>query len=262
MWKSQIIVELLESVKQVTGEVREDKNFDANGNNYDLLSEKGKYVMGVFRQFNRLSDVYSDLSKVEIFLRRFPASKFYRENDINQLSYVQYHIEVFIHKVHTILDLQKIMVNEIYELGFSEKKCTWENISKREDMNGTKVLTILNSYFKTFNQVIQARHLNTHRGIFKDEKKDDIAINLDIYEGYRKLGIEIDDEFKRMIPRFVIDWQVKNYRNDRLKLVKSYIEIINQHIELFLNEVYPEFKKRKELKRHTTQRKAIMPPSD
>lgn len=240
---------LLKSVREAMDEGANQKGFQLGQNNFRFLSERGKYVMNVNRHFNRICSIIEDLDKIEIFLRRFSGGTFLKENGINQLAYTQYHIEVLIHKIHTILEIKKLMINEVYEFGIAEKDCSWDLLKNKIKSKNIRLYNILNSYYAVFKQIIEARHLNTHRGIFNDIEKDDLDRNVGIYEGFKKLGLEIDDEFKEMMPRFVLDWQVKNYRKSKLKLVRESRKHIENFAKIFFDSLSKEFKKRKEIKK-------------
>ncbi|OOG65796.1 Cthe_2314 family HEPN domain-containing protein, partial [Flavobacterium sp. A45] len=136
--------------------------------NFHLLSDKGKYSSRVFEYYSKMNQTKEDLRKIEIFLRRFPLKKIYEDNDITHLDYIKYHTEVFYHKINTLLDLFKIIINKVHELGFSEKKCTWENLTKSEKLKQSMLITVVECYYKSFENVIIARNLNTHRGQFYD----------------------------------------------------------------------------------------------
>ncbi|MEZ4956697.1 MAG: Cthe_2314 family HEPN domain-containing protein [Saprospiraceae bacterium] len=251
MYDSRLARNILEATNEASDEATKAEGYNIMKNNYHLLSERGKYVMGVFRYYNRILSVAEDLDKVQVFLRRFPNTKYLKENGINQLSYTQYHIEVAIHKVHTILELKKLMINEVFELGLSERDCSWDLIKDKPEIKGGKIYGILNSYYTTFKQMINARHLNTHRGIFKDSEKDNLEVKVSIYEGFEKYDIEIDDEMKRAIPKFILDWKVKEFRKGKINLVIESKKIIEVYVKTFFDEINTEFeKRRKEKTRH------------
>lgn len=248
MYDSRLARNILDATREAYEEATKAEGYDLMKKNYHLLSERGRYVISVFRYYNRIISIAEDLDKVQVFLRRFPNSIYLKENEINQLSYTQYHIEVAIHKVHTILELKKLMINEVFELGLSERDCSWELIKDKPEIKGGKIYRILNAYYATFKQLINARHLNTHRGIFKDLEKDDLEVKLSFYEEFEKYDIEIDDEMKRAIPKFILDWKVKEFRKGKINLVKESKKIIEVYVKAFFDEINTEFEKRRKKK--------------
>lgn len=141
------------------------------------------------------------------------------------------------------------MINQVYELGIKEKDCHWDTMKNNPKLKGSKVYKILNSYFANFKQIIDVRHLNTHRGTFKDSKKDDLESELGLYEAYEDLNEEVDDEVKRMFPKFIIDWRVKEYRKEKMKFVKETKKVIEAYVKNFFDEISLEFEKNKNIKK-------------
>lgn len=166
-------------------------DFSYSKNNHHLLSERGKYAQNVFKYYARVSEVQEDLDRVLIFLRRFPLKKFYEENNVDLISYTKYHIEVFFHKINTLLDLLKLMVNQVYELGLTDRKCTWDKLCKHTNVKDSPSLKIIEYFHKSFEHIIEARNLNTHRGIYKDPESDKIKIPMMIYRESEKFNMEI-----------------------------------------------------------------------
>ncbi|MBS1249613.1 MAG: hypothetical protein MAG431_01193 [Chloroflexi bacterium] len=204
--------------------------------------------MTTFGYFTKINEIVNNLKYIEVFLRRFPARKFYEENDINQLVYSQYHFEVFMHKIHTILELMKLMLNAIYELGIPERDCSWDNLKDRDEIKKSKAYPILNSYYSKFKAVIDARHLNTHRAVFNDAKKDRLDVSYGIYNAYEELSLEIDDEYKKNMPKLVLDWRIKDYRKNKLKLVEGSKKVVEKHVKMFFESIADEFVKRRDYK--------------
>ncbi|SDX75890.1 Cthe_2314 family HEPN domain-containing protein [Flavobacterium degerlachei] len=212
---------LLNSVNNAQEEAVNHKDYNILKNNFHLFSEKNKYIMNTFRYYNNIVDFNDDIKKVEIFLRRFPNSKFLNENDIDNLTYIKYHMEVLFHKIHTILELKKLMINEVYKVGFSEKECTWENLKKHSKLRSKVPMQILDNYFKTFKHIIDLRHLNTHRGHYNDEKSIDISASLNIYKWAEKDGYNLGENFKLMMPKFLIEYKLREFKKERVKFVKN-----------------------------------------
>lgn len=77
-------------------------DFKLGQNNYHLLSEDAKEVSQVFNFMNKIYGLTSDLEKTHIFMRRLPIRDYYEKNDIDQLDFIKYHYEVFLHKIHTL----------------------------------------------------------------------------------------------------------------------------------------------------------------
>ncbi|GAA4027186.1 hypothetical protein GCM10022386_08190 [Flavobacterium cheonhonense] len=241
-----------EVVNRTMIEIHKHPAYSSCKNNHNLLSQEGKYAQQVFKHFSKIHETQQDLRKIEIFLRRFPLKKFYEKNEISHLDYIKYHTEVFYHKVHTILELFKLMINEVYEVGYNGKRCTWENLLKSETLKGSIPLNIIEYYHKSFEHIINARHLNSHRAIFKDSEKDDIEGPMMLYKNSEKFNMDLGDEFKRMMPKFYLEYKIKKYKNERLKYIVNANDVAEQYVNLFINTTIPEFLKRAKSKNEDT----------
>lgn len=216
--------------------------FKFGKNNYHLLSEEAKEAKGIFDYIGRLFDLNSDLKKIETFIRRFPNKKYYESNDINQLDYIKYHYEVYIHKINTIKEVMILLLNEFYKIGLNEKDCTWSNLKKHKKIKNSSTIQIVEFYYKTFNHLIKLRNLNTHRGYFKDSRNEDLKSDLLIHNYLEMDEGNLKKDFARIKPKFIVDFQIKKYRKERLKYVKDGQKVaetyINQFITLILNEFF------------------------
>lgn len=211
-------------------------------NNNHLFNEQEKYILRINKLHNTLIHTIEQISHIEVFIKRYPNKEFYQKNNISQLTYIQYHIEVLLHKIHTILELMKLLVNEIYELNIDSKDCSWKSLISRLDKKNPS-LKIIDKYYKTFEKVIDFRHANTHRGIFNDSEKDEIELDygLSIYEQHERLGIENDIEFERMFPKFMINYKLREYRKNRIRLINKFKSIIYDLELEFLTSLNDKF---------------------
>lgn len=247
-FNNELFKEFFEIVDRTMEELSIHPEYSLSKNNHHLFSPEGKYANRVFGIYTKINEIKDDLRKIEVFLRRFPSKKFYEENEISQLDYIKYHTEVFYHKSNTLLDLFKLFTNEVYELGYSEKKCTWGNLMKSEVVKDSLSMMVIENYHKSFEHIIQARNLNTHRGIFRDSEKDDIEAPMMIYKNSEKFNTELGEAFKKMMPKFLLDYKIKRYKNERLLFIKSGNSAAEQYINFFMNVTIPEFLKRAKAK--------------
>lgn len=98
--------------------------YDNKKNNHHLLTEQEKYVINTMDQTFKIQGLIEQLYFIKVFIRRFPFYTFYKENEINQLNYIQYHTEVLLHKIHTITEIMKLILNQVYLLKLTPKNCT------------------------------------------------------------------------------------------------------------------------------------------
>lgn len=239
----------MDSINSAQETARNSPEFSLTKNNHHLLSDSGKHTLKVFDWYCKIIEVRDDLNRVEIFLRRFPDAKFYRQNEIDNLTYIKYHLEVFYHKIHTILDLLKLIANEVYELGLTRKKCTWENLKTKAEFKSTMSFKIIESFYKSFYNVIEARHLNTHYAIYEDSENDDLRSSFMVYDNSEKYGMEISQSFRLMFPKFILDYQFKKYKKDKIEFVKNGNKVASEYIDHFMNTILLEYKNRNEAKK-------------
>ncbi|HLS11810.1 MAG TPA: hypothetical protein VK050_06585 [Flavobacteriaceae bacterium] len=232
--------------------------FKLDQNNYHLLSKDAKEASQMLNYMSKIDGLLADLEKTAVFIRRFPLKEYYQKNDIDQLDYIKYHFEVFIHKIHTLLEVKKLWLNEFYEIGLDERDCNWNNLKNYKKIQKSPAKIIIDNYYKSFESLIKLRHLNTHRAYFQDSKNEELKSELMIYNLYEKFGLELDEEYKRMSPKFLIDYQVKKYRKERVGYIKNGIEVAtiysNQFITLILTEFFNEKINKRNSRKSTSER--------
>jgi len=128
---------------------------------------------------------------------------------------MQYHLEAYVHKMHTVLEVMRLMVNEVYAFGIQEKECTWDNLRKYPGMKNSAVSKVLNYYFKTFKNVNDIRHVNTHRGIFSDKDMDELSSHVLIYSSAKKYQMDIS-KYEDIYPEFLLKYNLKKVRKSRI----------------------------------------------
>lgn len=205
-----------------------------------IINQIQKDTLINFNYLNNIDNLFSDLKKTHTFIKRYPIKNYYEKNQINQLDYIKYHYEVFIHKIHTILELMKHWVNEYYHIGLKDKECNWINLKKHNDKINKELLNIIDKYFLTFEHIINFRHQNTHKAFYKDSKNDELKkFNL-IYESSKKFHLDIED-IKKIKPKFELDYQIKEYKKEKLNHIQEGNQIVEIYIEKFITIILNDF---------------------
>jgi hypothetical protein len=139
----------------------------------------------------------------------------------------------------------KLIVNDVYCLEIPKRECNWKTLTSKLDKN-TSCLKIIDMYYKVFNDFIESRHLNSHRGIYNDKKKEIIEMDygLDLYQISYNLNYDLGEEFKNLFPKFIIDFKIKELKKNRIKLINETEKNINDLIKAFLTSLNDEFKRR------------------
>jgi len=226
-----------------TENVKKRKGYNPNKNNWHLFAPEETYIQTVFDIYTRLLSTLDQLNYIPAFLSRLPAKGHLEHNEITELNYLQYHLEVYVHKMHTILEIMRLLVNEIYVFGLSEKDCTWENLRKCPGMKNSLVGKILNSYFKSFKGIIDIRHYNTHRGIFKDSAMEELNLHVLVYSFAKKFDMDITP-YKELYPEFLLKHNLKKLRTRRRKDIIQSNKGVEEYIDQFFTALLPEFKVR------------------
>ena len=208
------------------------EGFDISKNNYHLLSKDGKYLLEFNDYFNRLNKLIDDLNIVIEFIEKLPSFVLDRKELIDPINYINYHLEVFYHKISTINDVLKMMTNSVFRLGIPEINCNWEKIkNKRKDISNS-VFCVIWRYHKTFKPLINIRQLNTHRAINVNPTSNEIASLLLL-----KKNTDSDDKSELFIPIELIENEIEKHRNEILGNIRHYREIANNYVEEFINEI-------------------------
>ena len=245
-------LKLLDEHSQSVKEFEKRDGYQAGKNNYHLLSEKEKYSSRIFRLECDLINTIDKIEYIKIFLARIPYKKYLWKNSIDELSYIQYHLETLYHKVHTILDVMKLLVNEVYCLGINEKDCSWKRLKAKVGEH-IEAMKIINQYYEEFINILEYRHLNTHQGYFQDKEMDDI----DFFTGYgllklyNNMGLEPDEEMKDRISKLYIDIKLKRLREDKLQFIANIQNRVYDYLKRFLLSLNEEYNNKLKSLKHT-----------
>jgi len=219
--------------------------FKYGQNNHHLLNAQQKFQSRVSRIQSRLGDTDTQLEMTRVFVSRLPFGKYYLELGISPLDYIQYHTDVMSHKVHTILEIMKLLVNELYDLKIPEKDCSWLILCKHLKKTDL-TMRIIDQYFKTFEDFIDARHLSSHRGIFNDSQKDKIEIDYmySMYKWEATHGYPVSEEIKKVFPKVYIDYEIKEHKKKRVKLIEKVLQSNAVILKDFLTSLHLQYQKR------------------
>lgn len=238
-------------IKELQSEVEkalEHPDHDVNKNNYSCMSERGRYLVKINSLNCRLDELLKDIKKVLIFIRRFPNPKYFIDNEIDNIDYIKYHLEVLTNKIHNILEIMRLTINFVYELGLLANDCSWNNLKSKMDIN-CNIMQILNLYHKSFKDVIDLRHSIVHQGKDVDSVTTDMQSYLSLLrsrcEYSRYLSIE---DKEQQISIMLLRFETKNYKKEKIKYVKSVIHASEYYTDLFKYYIYKEAHERGVLK--------------
>lgn len=212
----------------------------------DLLTPIQRLNIDLTAKIAELNNIKEDLHKVIIFLKRFPLKKYYEENDIFELDYIKYHLEVFFHKVATGSDLLKLLVNVVFDLGIDNKRCKLKILKEKiPNEYEQQFIKLIEAYDDTFKSIKSFRHKNSHEAKFYDEKYDRLKLFDTLYRNSIKFGLNIDD-IRILMPEGYLEFSIKELRKDRIKWVEEAMEMYELYIDKIIeNSIYVYFEKYK-----------------
>jgi hypothetical protein len=231
---------ITDSSLQATEAVKGRKGYKLGKQNRHLFTPGEEYIQSVFDIYTRLLNTIDQLNYIPAFLSRLPSKTHLETNAITELNYVQYHLEVYVHKMHTVLEIMRLLVNEVYAFGLKEKDCSWENLRKFPGMNNSQAGKILNSYFKSFKDIIDIRHYNSHRGIFKDSAMEELGLHVLIYSFARKFKMDITP-YNELYPEFLLKHNLKKLRTRRRKDIMQRNKSVEIYMDQLCTALLPEF---------------------
>lgn len=237
-------IALVEKSSEIIVEGNKREGFVLGENNHHLLTDTEKYIIKISSIHADFLQAIDDICITKVLLRRYPDNKFLLENGLNKLKYIQYHTEVMHHKVSTILDLMKLLTNEVFSLGLDPEHCNWKNLKKNIEDNNSS-LFLINKYHESFRGIINHRNLNTHRNIFYDKEKQDIQSDgYCIYDLHNRMGIEVDNKFQKLRPLVFFERLIKNYKKKKIDEIDIVLEKICFISKCFLTSLSHEFNDR------------------
>jgi hypothetical protein len=236
--------DLLNELNDSTKSFQKRPGYKWDGNSHHLLSKKEKYLNAVSQIYFNLSYVCDQMELGYVFIRRFPNKQFYHSAGIDELDYIQYHLDTLIHKIHTTLEIMKLLVNCVYQLNILPKDCSWDNLCKKISRKSVPMRKI-DAYFKAFGPIIERRHISSHRGQFKDEEVKEIDIDYarTMYKMVDR-GYDLDERLNQHFPKFLLDFKIQKYKKSRRKEVLQLITANDFLLHDFLISLSPELHKR------------------
>ncbi len=192
------------------------------------------------------------IEQVPIFLRRFPNSKFFTENNITLHKWVNYHYTNFLIMSVSLYDIALLLTNEIFMLGIEARFCNEKSVAKHKSVKGTSVKTSLDNLAQAVDEYRDPRHLFVHRGRTPSMGFMDELETCDfLQKAEKELGIEqtVNDSINLLSNPIVLR---DLYKVERRKLIAQIEQkttaLIELLFELFSSEepIYDLISKRLE----------------
>lgn len=247
MTYTKLLKRFAEHSGQLMSAVKDLPEMQVEGNKRHLLTPIHRLNIDINSKFVEVSNIKDDLKRVIIFLRRIPTKKFYEENEISELDYVKYHLEVFFHKVATGSDLLKLLVNVLFELKIDNRKCNLRNLKKNlSEQHHKGFINLIEAYDETFERIKFFRNKSSHEAKFYDDEFERLAMFDNLYRDSKKFDIETET-LNQIMPVGYLEFKIKELRMGKIEwiaeAINSYEIFIDKIIE---NSIYVYFKKYKE----------------
>ncbi|QNR23199.1 hypothetical protein H4K34_12540 [Croceimicrobium hydrocarbonivorans] len=126
----------------------------------------------------------------------------------------------------------------------SPENCSYKNVKKHLPETDNFVIRLLDNYNDSFENMIKARHLNTHRALYKDSRADEIGLFLKISREAQRLGIKFPEDRNSRIEKVLLPYQLKALRKDKLKMIRDCYKVAENYIEYFMLTALSEWQKR------------------
>ena len=231
---TEFIQNLTEESHRIIQSIPEKNGYSLKENNSHLLTVNEQKTLRISNLVNNLTTVLNDIRIIYILINKLPPKVYLEKHDLSELEYVKFHTESFLHKVSTIHDLMGLIVNELLNLGIPQRNCNWKNLTKHQNFNESRCKVFIEEYYRDFSYLIELRNLNSHRGLFNDDKMDRIGNPMNIYRQYKRLGMELDEDFKKTTPLWLVNYMFKEFKKERLQEIKKVEQKIFRCIKNFL----------------------------
>lgn len=159
------------SLKILSHEFTEENRKDALPYMMELIGEKSyspseleKYSFSVMGWIQRLRNCFKDLEHTRVYMSHFRSNKWYREAEIVQGNYINYHYVKYAITVVTIMDVSLILTNDTFRLGNPERLCHTDNIIRNSWVISSNVHNALNKLSRIVEPWREPRNLFIHRG--------------------------------------------------------------------------------------------------
>jgi hypothetical protein len=212
-------------------------DYKSGMNNHHLLSEDEKRTTRIFRLASDMSTILKDLSLCYLLINKSIDKVYLERHEISELDYIRYHFEVFIHKVHTISEIMKLLCNETLDLGLSPKNCNWANLISFQKFKTSKSKIILEKNFTDFKHLIDDRHLNTHRGIFEDKEIDRFSPEYFIYQFAKRNKVELEENFQKALTPALMKYRIKQIKKSKIAELQKYEQKLFENVNTFLKSL-------------------------
>lgn len=210
---------------------------------YEDFNKQEKYISNCFEYHSRILNTCTQLEQVIIFMRRFDKN-YFKSNGIGQSDFIQYHLEVYVGKLFTLMELLFQYTNIIYQLELKPKQCSLKNIKKKIKKENLTI-KVLSTFYDNLAYWRLIRNRTVHQNKFsKDEEFERLSAEEFLWLQYESLNHEPEIDWIVVKPRHFVDWFLKQERRKKIKFIKNNNYGTNDYIASFDKYTVPEIKQK------------------
>lgn len=200
------------------------------------LSFKIKYNNEVFQHISNLTHSVERIEMTPIFLRRYPKSKTYEQNNISLHRWIQYHYASFLITTTSVYDTALLLTNAVFMLGIEPKKCSHKTIVKHERIKETSVKPVLEQLDAIIEVYREPRHLFAHRSVLPNL---DFLDDLESMRFTAKAQEEFNVDMPASIHPVIVEDLYQMERRNLIQTIKAEAVKITDETKRFFSALLP-----------------------
>ncbi|MCE0494652.1 Cthe_2314 family HEPN domain-containing protein [Vibrio salinus] len=206
---------------------------ESNVDNY--IIECGKAVAAI--------DHAVDKSKQCLSLINYEYIRLINNDEYNLADYIEFHIENYIIRTHSIYDRTLIFINKLLQLGIDNSHIGHELLVSNENVKKYKINESMKSLKKRFKKYHNIRNMIIHHDKYNDEEFEEISL-------YHKTNELLErNNQKEMINKEVLDFVTEDYLKEKLQELSSNLDSILEQLVILLEQSFEVYEgKKRQLK--------------
>jgi len=198
-------------------------------------SELEKYAWSLIKQKQRIQYCFKALEHAKVYMKHFRTNKWYREAEIVQSNYINYHYAKYAITVVTIMDVCLILTNDTFRLGNPERLCYPENIIKNSWVTSSKVDKSLNKLSKIVEPWREPRNLFIHRGEQLWREKLTALEELELMRNKGTLDIKVPLHRVKSLYKSELSEIFKEFDKVETPLFNAVIELLSKLLPVYIS---------------------------
>ena len=187
------------------------------------------YLYQIFNNYVIIQNALSQLENIKNYLSTPNFSMLYKDSEIKELDFYEYHIENFHIKLVSIMDYVTILVNHSLRLGIPIKKCNVHSVSENTLYNKSPIIKKLKKFEQEFKDFKLSRNIIIHQGNFKS------VLTEDLYSHIIISSFDFENDFEEKLQ---IDKRKKII--ETIEVLNAEINKMEEYLGKIMNDLIPE----------------------